>query len=142
MATKSDEEEICKDGITDWGCFHDSDAVISKSPTGDGDRTDKGFTQIIQGADGTFIFNVHREFDDPSRSNQDGGLVPSSLTIFVNDDPKAAYTHTSHDKQDLMVSVDCDSNCNCIIEKEEACSLVAELKYPEDPGYFGYHKDE
>ena len=140
VVTKENEDKACDGGITDWGCMHSGTAGVSKSPTGEGDYSTSESIQIIQGADGIFTFQIQQTSDGLNDSGS--GVVQSSLAIEVNGESKASYRHTAYDQNDLIVSVKCDGFCNCIIEKEEACSLLAELKYPDDLEIHGYHKDE
>lgn len=128
IVKKKDVDEICQGGITSWGCFHrdlDSDPESESA-------------QVINGAEGQFSFQVQHDADD-GEDDEESERIPSTLDISVNGEPKASFDTGDND---LKVSVECDSFCNCMIEKVEVCSLYAELRYPEDPGYFGYHKDE
>ena len=141
ISRKLDEDALCQSGMTTWGCFHSGSAEVSRSASGTGDYSNSESAVIINGKDGTFYFEVQHVLDDLAANEQDR-LMPSILSILVNGDGKAAYQHNANDEKNLKAIVTCDSFCNCIIEKEESCSLHAELKYPDDPEAFGYHRDE
>ena len=96
--------------------------------------------QIINGKGGIFAFSVQHVDDDLS----DGELsrpMPSTLTVLINNNPKAAFDHNAYEKG-LNVTVQCDSFCNCKIEKKYTCALHAEFKYPVNPELYGYHRDD
>jgi len=139
---KQGESKVCENGsITSWGCLNQGNATVFKSESGVDNYSTSESAQIINGKDGTFHFSV-RHVDDDLAADDVNRPMPSALTISVNDDAKASFDHNAYDEKDLKIAVQCDSFCNCIIKKEDSCSLRAELKYPENPEFFGYHRDD
>lgn len=142
ITIKQDETQVCEDGsITAWGCRNQGNAAVFKSESGVDNYSTSESAQIINGKDGTFNFSV-RHVEDDLAADELNRPMPSTLTISVNDNVKASFDHNAYDEKDLKVAVQCDSFCNCIIKKEDTCSLRAELKYPENPEFFGYHRDD
>lgn len=135
-AVKINEDETCQDGITSWDCLHSGKAAVSKGVQGYNDYSTHEFAHVINGKDGTFVFTA-------SHGQDTDMFVPSSVEISINEETKARVTHTSI--EDISVTVECDSFCNCVIEDRTSCALRAELTFPE-PGSdnldFGYHRDE
>ena len=142
ISRKDGEDELCRDGLSSWGCLHSGSASVSKSISGEGDYSNLESTEIINGGSGTFLFEVQQSNDLADEVNDVENLIASTLEILVNEEPKAAFRHTSFDGHNLEVVVRCDQFCNCVIEKKEICSLHAVLEYPQKPGEFGYKRDE
>ena len=136
LAFKENQDEACttENEVTTWGCTHSGNAAYSKNPYQNEYYSTSETVDIPTALAGKFNLVVHHVYKDSLETffHSIDHIYAGKMQVSINGEDHGLYDHESHIHVDshnddgsrnpdykgsFNVTIDCDSECNCITEK-------------------------